>query len=201
MPFEPQPFLFQNRIGETGAWPIWVIDHHYSDGNRTAIGKLVYQAKYLYDETSSAELQEIVKTTVKNLIKLKLPITLFDPEHSADLGRVEAVVAVPFFGFKQLSLPHLIATAISQALDIEDLSNKVRKVRPTDAAKQESNPVVDSSVFEVEPLSPGQRILLVDDLYRSGATLESLAVQVRRSSPRSLSGFCATKVRVGMAFR
>ena len=126
---------------------------------------------------------------------------MFDPAHPADLGRVEAVVAVPFFGFKQLSLPHLIASAISQALDIEDLSNKVRKVRPTDAAKQESNPVVDSSIFEVEPLSPGQRILLVDDLYRSGATLESLAVEVRRSSPRSLSGFCATKVRVGMALR
>ena len=199
MPSEPEPVLFQNRIGGAGGWPIWVIDHHYSDEDRTATGKLVYQAKYLHDETSMAELYEIVKVTVNKI--LKLPTLFSDPDHLADLRRVDAVIAVPFFGSKEISLPHFMATAISRALDVEDLSNKVRKVRPTSAAKQESKPVVDISVFEAEPMPTWHRILLVDDLYRSGATLESLAVNVRRSGPRSLVGFCATKVRVGMALR
>jgi len=199
MPFEPEPILFQNRIGGAGGWPIWVIDHHYSDEGRTATGKLVYQAKYLHHETSMAELNEIIEATVNKI--LKLPSLFSDPEHPADLRKVDAVIAVPFFGPKAISLPHLIAKEICRALDIEDLSNKVRKVRSTSAAKQESKPVVDASVFEAELMPAGHRILLVDDLYRSGATLESLAVKVRSSGPRSLVGFCATKVRVGMALR
>lgn len=192
MSITPEPLLLQNCIGETSPWPIWVIDHHYRDGCRTAVGELVYRAKYLNDETSSAELKEIIKSTVKILTSLK---------HSANLCRVNAVVAVPFFGAKQISLPHQIATVISQALDVEDLSNKVRKIKPTDAVKQEAKPVVDDSVFQADPVFQGQCILLVDDLYRSGATLESIAVNVRGSGALSLIGFCATKVLIGMARR
>jgi len=98
-------------------------------------------------------------------------------------------------------LPHQIATVISQALDVEDLSNKVRKIKPTDAVKQEAKPVVDDSVFQADPVFQGQCILLVDDLYRSGATLESIAVNVRGGGALSLIGFCATKVLIGMARR
>jgi len=43
-----------------------------------------------------------------------------------------------------------------------------------------------------------ERVLLVDDLYSTGATLESVALRLREAGVHDFVGFCATKVGYGM---
>jgi predicted amidophosphoribosyltransferase len=92
-----------------------------------------------------------------------------------------------------------MAKAISKELGVIDLSEKVKKLTPTKMKHEE--PEVSPGIYQVEALGKLGQVLLVDDLYRSGATLESVAVQLRSHAVREVIGFCATKVRAGLRDR
>lgn len=154
---------------------------------RTEYGELLYQAKYQENSQSVQKLMLIVQQAIRHIDALPI---------SAPQLKVDAVMAVPFFGVKNFSLPHLTAEVIAETLGIPNLSPIVVKTRSTQPAK--IAPIVDPIPFQILQELDGSRILLVDDLFRTGSTLESVSTKIRESGAKSVTGFCITKAITGM---
>lgn len=112
------------------------------------------------------------------------------------LDGVSAVVAVPCNPPKNRSLPLEIAEAAANALKVPDLSTEVVKIWATPTAKL--NPALHADTYRVRSRLDGECILLVDDLYHTGTTLESVATQLRAANAAHVVGLCVTKVHKGM---
>jgi predicted amidophosphoribosyltransferase len=116
------------------------------------------------------------------------------------LTLVDAVCAVPFFENRALSVPHVLAAKVAEALQVEDLSSHVSKTRSTEPSKFNSDHTVDGTQFTMEAAVRGRRIAVVDDVVMSGATLASLAKALLRDGAHSAEvGLCATRARYGMS--
>lgn len=174
----------------TRFWPVWIVDNHYDFevGSRTETGKLVYLSKYQFDEQSCRKLSEVVSNAAKWAAEM--------PQRHG-LVAVDAIMAVPYFGDKQLSVPHRMAQTISAVLGVPDCSNQVQKVKQTEPAKTTPG-VLNPDAYRANLSSALERVLLVDDLYSTGATLESVALRLREAGVHDFVGFCATKVGYGM---
>ena len=110
------------------------------------------------------------------------------------LRELDAICAVPYFGNKDLSVPHVLAAHLASALQVEDLSRQIRKTRFTSPSKNTQAFSIDSTQFEADPEVSGRRIALVDDVVRNGSTLASLASALRRDGASSAAvGLCATR--------
>lgn len=172
------------------SWPVWIVDNHYDFevGSRTETGNLVYESKYKFNEQSCRKLKEVVSDAAKWAAEMPQRHGLVD---------VDAIMAVPYFGDKQLSVPHQMAQTISAVLGVPDCSNQVQKVKQTEPAK--TNPgTLNPDAYRANLSSALKRVLLVDDLYSTGATLESVGLRLREAGVQDLVGFCATKVGYGM---
>lgn len=180
---------FFSHLGP-GRWDVWAIDNYFDPltRERTGPGDLTYRAKYQTDSTAADRLADrVAEFTAGN--------------HRARLfgfDTIEAVCAVPYHGSKKLSLPHIIATRVAAAIGVPDLSSSATKTRATNPTKLVTNPVVDPSQFAVDWHHAERRVLVIDDVYRSGATLESLATQLRAAGVTPVAGVCATRATRGM---
>lgn len=184
------------RIGvpSVAAWHVWVLSDHYepvpSTGGRrrTYLGELTYAAKYGLDRRAL----ELLTTAAQHCVR---QLRLFPPRADA-LSAVTAVTAVPCYSPKDVSVPHAVAQAAAHALGVPDISSTVVKTRETPAAK--SNPGLHPDAYEARVRLDGQYVLLVDDLYRTGTTLESVAVKLRAAGAAHIVGLCITKAHKGM---
>ena len=176
--------LFFNRLVEKG-WEVWVLDNYSVPGTneRTYDGQLLYSAKY-------AGVSEAAQTLGERLARTARALTA----SRAGLAGIEAVCAVPYFGGnRSISVPHILATSIAAELGIPDRSDLVSKVRETAPAKGAPAAVVDPSQFEARWTAPERRVLLVDDVYRSGGTLASLAQALQTSNLIPVAGIAALR--------
>ncbi len=182
-------------VPPTRAWHAWVLSDHYESvasaggRRRTYLGDLVYRAKYCEDRRAMEALLTAIRHCVLQLQQL--------PPRTDALGTVTAVMAVPCNPPKAVSLPHEIAAVAAGALGVPDISSTVVKTRQTHAAK--THPGMHSDAYEVRQHLGGQFVLLVDDLYHTGATLESVASQVRAVGAAHVVGLCVTKAHQGMS--
>jgi len=184
-----QPVLVDKRRSDPSQWFTWILSLHYQPGGiiRTDYGELLYQAKYQGNSESVQNLMLIVQQSIRHIHALPI---------SAPQLNVDAVMAVPFYGVKDVSLPHLTADVIAETLGIPNLSPIVVKIRSTQPAK--IAPIVNPTPFKILQELDGSRILLVDDLFRTGSTLESVSTKIRASGAKSVTGFCITKAITGM---
>ena len=67
-----------------------------------------------------------------------------------------------------------------------------------DTAKAKLNPSVNPAAYEILRSLDGLNVLIVDDLFHTGSTLESVAIKVREAGAKSVTGFCLTKVNKGL---
>jgi predicted amidophosphoribosyltransferase len=182
-------------VPPTRTWHAWVLSDHYepvaSAGGRcrTYLGDLVYRAKYCEDRRALDSLLTAIRHCVLQLQQL--------PRRIDALGAVTAVMAVPCNPPKPVSLPHEIAAVAAAALGVPDFSSEVVKTRQTRAAK--TNPGLHSEAYEVRGHLNGEFVLLVDDLYHTGTTLESVALQLRAAGAAHVVGLCVTKAHQGMS--
>lgn len=182
-------------VPSIGTWHAWVLSDHYErvasprGRQRTYLGDLVYRAKYCEERCAIEELTTAIRHCVRQL-------QLFS-RRADGLASVTAVTAVPCFPPKALSLPHEIALAAADALRVRDISSLFFKTRTTLAAK--TNPGLHPDAYEVRERLDGEQVLIVDDLYHTGATLESVAVQLRAAGAAHIVGLCVTKVHQGMS--
>ena len=172
-------------------WVVWVVENHwdFEQGGLTPTGLLTRRAKYDFDRTAAVQLTRKVAALASALVRT---------DEFGDQP-IEAVCAVPFAGSKQVSVPHLLADAVVKAIRAADRSHLVTKVKETDPAKLEHSPEVDPTLFRIEWNSRARRVLLIDDVYRSGATLESLHAAFRKIGIEPVGAICATRAHKGMA--
>lgn len=135
--------------------------HEQFDTKRTELGELVYKLKYKRDTNVLEEIAQIVASF-------------------SSFKTIDIIIPVPPSNISRTFQPVLeIAKQVGSLLDIQVLPNAVRKIKNTPELKnvstQQEKYDILKDVFEViEPSIKGKTILVLDDLYRSGATLRAI---------------------------
>jgi competence protein ComFC len=133
--------------------------HPIFDNTRSEIGELLYQFKYRNDQNA---LQQIVRTLVEYLgDKIK--------------GRIELILPVPPSDPTR-TVTSQIAQGLAKGLQLVFSSSALTKSKNTNELKSMTDPEERKKVlegaFKVDKQQvEGKAVLLVDDVYRSGATL------------------------------
>lgn len=130
---------------------------------RTELGELLFQLKYRSDSKSLAG---IVATAVHFIRSWKPDLTI--------------VAAVPASKRRRHQPVVLIAEGIAEKLDIPFKRNAVRRILEVPELKgvydyAERVRLLESAHEVNAKVVRDERVLLIDDLYRSGATMDSVA--------------------------
>jgi competence protein ComFC len=136
--------------------------HPRFETNRSEIGELLYKAKYHSDQT----VIPVIAETVGSFVESFLPA-------------MDLIVPVPPSTPRREQPLTLIARALAAKMNVALSDDCVWKIRETPHLKNADDydqrwRLLDGA-FEVDPkLTAGKTLLLFDDLYRSGATLNAI---------------------------
>jgi phosphoribosylpyrophosphate synthetase len=171
----------------------WVAGKHYDLdlGSRSALGSLVRKSKTYGDDPG-----DIVSAHQLAGILIDVVSATFATRYS--LEKINAVVHVPAFPPKRpFNLPTILAEDICNSFSWHNTSPSFLKIRETPEAKFGLKEDA-SSAYVFEGRLEGSNILIVDDLYSTGQTLNMLAGVLVRAGASRVYGLCATKVIRGM---
>ncbi|MGO9604740.1 MAG: ComF family protein [Candidatus Binataceae bacterium] len=153
------------------------------DTERSEVGELLYKLKFSRDQSVVPAIAEALEEFVKS----------WNPP-------VDAIVPVPPSSERSLQPVMTLATELSSRLGIE-LVDCVKKVRETPQLKNVTD--LDERLRLLEGLHQidpsairGRKILLFDDLYRSGATMNAITdVLYDESGVADVFALAATRTR------
>jgi competence protein ComFC len=159
--------------------------HPIFDTQRSELGELLFKFKYRNDQ---AALGEILKVAVGYFAE-RAP------------GRIDLILPIP------PSNPHRVVTkriaqGLAEGLRLVYSESALLKVKSTNELKSVADPEVRKEIlggaFQVQrPEVEGKSVLLVDDLYRSGATLEAATEAVlSQGNPKAVYVLALTRTRV-----
>jgi predicted amidophosphoribosyltransferase len=142
---------------------------HYGVGNsRSAIGELEKCAKFDGDINAKTQLVAILKRAFDRL------------HHSRGIS---ALVSVPASVNGRQSLPNHLASRLSAELGLPDLTASLRWDGPKGQIKelgvQEKWAALEKVGLSVDGTVAGKNLLLIDDMYQSGATAHFVASRLR----------------------
>jgi competence protein ComFC len=133
--------------------------HDKYDTKRSEMGELVYQLKYKHDDT-------VVQKIVDLLLQIK------------GLEKMDCLIAIPPSNLKRKHQPvFLVATELGKRLNIPVYTDYLIKNTTvelksvTDPTKRVELLKKSMSIYKKYNIS-NQNVLLIDDLYRSGSTLQ-----------------------------
>ncbi len=158
--------------------------HPQFETHRTGIGELLFRLKYRSDETAVAELVEAALIFIK---KWGVQPSIIVPVPPTRTHR------------KLQPVIHL-ADGLGAKLKILATHNAIRKQKQFAELKNvydgEARRKLLEGAFDVNSSRvKGHRVLLVDDLYRSGATMNAIAAVLLRSSADAVFAFAFTQTR------
>jgi len=157
--------------------------HPEFDTKRSPIGELVYRLKYKSD---SKAIEPIVQT-VKDFLR------------GWDI-HPNLLVAVPPSNVARRNQPVIeIARRLSQITGLQLGEQCVKKVKKTsqlkDGADFDEKVEVLKDAFEISEDVAGKKILIFDDLYDSGATMNTIAEGLWKKGARSVYALTLTRTR------
>lgn len=170
-----------------GPWRAgWALDFHSRfDGDnqqRGLIGELIYRLKYRGEQEVATELAAQWVALLRQHPELPAP---------------DAVIAIPPTTVREFEPVGILALALAEQLNVLMLSGvlvKTRATRPqkemTSLAQKQANV---SGVFRVNGDVRGKQLILVDDLYDSGATLSEAARLLTRGGAAGIVVLACTK--------
>jgi ATP-dependent DNA helicase RecQ len=170
----------------TGNWHIgFALDFHSSfkgtDWNRSGIGDLVYRLKYQSDATA---LPALIEHT-RNLFNAHTEMNQFD-----------ILLPVPSSTQREFSPVHEFCKALSSAFN-KPTQTSIAKTRQTQPQKEmHTLPQKRDNVagaFAVNGDINTKHILLVDDLFDSGATLEEITRLLRKHGAANINVLTLTR--------
>lgn len=113
-----------------------------------------------------------------------------------ELSQVDALVPVPPSTPRAVDPVTLFCGSMAKALDLP-VMRCVERARPTKPQKEMHTLAQKranvAGVFTVNASLAGKRVLLIDDLYDSGATLDEVAKALTRAGARSISVLTLTR--------
>jgi adenine/guanine phosphoribosyltransferase-like PRPP-binding protein len=174
-PFDVEAFLSRPHPRQLpGIWDAgWALDFHSqfagANWNRSETGELAYRLKYQGDLSALPALVEQAMTLIAD-----------HPE----LAQVDAVVPVPPSRLGLNDPVSSFAKALTQRLGLELLPVLI-KSRQT-APQKEMHTLAQKRVnvagaFDLQSPVKGKHLLVIDDLFDSGATLEEIHRLLRRA--------------------
>jgi competence protein ComFC len=190
-----------NPIPLRGAWTRgWALDRHtisstflgYNesgyeqyDTTRSPLGELLYQLKYREQNTVD---------------QVAGAMAGFFDDKPNTLGRIDLVVPVPPSRTRRVQPVVAVATAIAARLDKRFSGDALRKTKETPGLKDvhdaEERRDLLRGAFEVDASQvKGAGILLIDDLYRSGATANAVTVELFAAGAARVYFLAATRTR------
>lgn len=155
------------------------------DNTRSEIGELLYQFKYRNDRNA---LQQIVRATIEYLgDKVK--------------GKIELILPVPPSNPTR-TVTSQIAQGLANDLHVGFSNTALTKVKNTSELKSVTDPeerrkVLEGSFKVDKQQLEGKSVLLLDDVYRSGATLITATEAVTgQGNPKAVYVLAITRTRV-----
>jgi competence protein ComFC len=183
-----------------GSWTEgWVLDLHTSSSTylgddefghpqfetvRTEIGELLFKLKYRNDEGAAADLADAAEGFIRSW--------------RTDFS---VIVPVPPTRKYRAFQPVLrLASEIGLRLAVPVAADAVRKLKSFSELKNvydaEERRKLLEGAFEVNPKHvSGERVLLFDDLYRSGATMNAIAERITAAGASQVFAFAFTQTR------
>jgi len=152
---------------------------------RTALGQLVYDLKYGQKKVNAKKLARVLAEWSRRKF---------------DLDRIDGVLGIPPSTTRKFQPVAAIVKRMSEILSLPDLSRKLRKTKATKSLKNILDPVeradelAGAFSFDRDPRI--KSILLIDDLYRSGATAGEVARALKKGGVSKVYLVTATKTRV-----
>jgi predicted amidophosphoribosyltransferase len=163
----------------------WALDVHSryfgSVWQRSCVGELAYRLKYEGD-----------RTALPDLIAVAMNLIAANPQ----LGRVDAVAPIPPTMERESHPVDLFADALAQRLrrPVARCLHKTRVTQPQKElqtlAQKRANV---AGAFAVHAAVKGMRLLLVDDLFDSGATLEEATRTLLQAGAAGVNVLTMTK--------
>lgn len=137
--------------------------HPQFESKRSELGELLYRLKFRRDQSVIPEIAEVVGTFVESY-----------------LPRVDLIVPAPPSTPRREQPVALLARAIGERIGLPVSEDCVWKVRETSQLKNvfdfdERFHLLDGAFQLDSSVTKGKTVLLFDDLYRSGATLNAVA--------------------------
>lgn len=157
--------------------------HPEFETHRTKIGELIYRLKYKTDETALIEIGDVAEMFIRSW---GIDTSLIVPVPPTAARSIQPVFQIADEIGARLQVP-VAKTAIRKSKQIPELKNiydfSERRLLLEDAF------TVNTSMVE------RQRILLVDDLYRSGATMSAVAEALRTAGAATIFALALTQTR------
>jgi predicted amidophosphoribosyltransferase len=152
-------------------------------GGRSEIGELEYQAKFHKDAGA-----------IEDLIKRCRSVIRLLPYYSD----ADAICAVPPREGKEFDLPTIIAGRLAKKLDIPDLTRKIKWKGDKPSLKEvpfsEKWDALAATGIESEDIR-AKSVVLLDDLYQSGITIQFVARQLLKAGAKQVFGLTLVKSR------
>ena len=160
------------------------------DTERTPIGELLFKFKYRDDSSALVTICD----TAAQFLKAKL----------LSVAHIQRIVTVPPSSHRKLQPATLIATGIAERLGISYNPDSLERISTGTAAKNtddlDERRESQSKAFRLAPGTKFQNlyVLLIDDVYSSGATSEAAArVLLSEGGAAEVFFFAVTKTRKG----
>ena len=157
--------------------------HAVYDTVRSEVGELVYRLKYQGDQSTAPRLARVVAEFISSKKLL-----------------IEVVVPLPPSKQRSVQPVRSIAASVAKRLDIAYDSRALRKVRESPELKSMTElkdrraALAGAFIASAEALE-GKSVLLLDDLYRSGASMEEAARAIRKSGAKAVYALALTRTR------
>jgi predicted amidophosphoribosyltransferase len=152
---------------------------------RTALGQLVYDLKYNQKKINAKKLARVLAEWSRRKF---------------DLDKIDGILGVPPSTTRKFQPVAAIVKRMSEILSLPDLSKKLRKTRATRSLKNVLDPDERgkelAGAFAFDREQGVRRLLLVDDLYRSGTTAGEVARTLKKAGVSKVYLVTATKTRV-----
>jgi len=159
-------------------------EHYVSPDRRSKIGELEHTAKY---EGNSAAKRQLVGILLE----------IYKRMHGS--RKIDGILSVPPSVAGKQSLPNYLAAALAPLTGVPDLTDQLNWNGPKGSIKELG---VDAKWGALEQVGmtvgegvTGKNLLLVDDMYQSGATAHFVASQLRNAGANELHLLAVSKGR------
>jgi competence protein ComFC len=157
--------------------------HEQFDTRRTEVGELLYRLKYRNDVSAIGEIGDVAEQFIRSW---QIEFDIIVPAPPTRIRRVQPLHQITDELARRFAVP--VVKAVSKnAAGAAELKN-LREFHERHAVLQGALSVRDQAVA-------GKRVLLIDDLIRSGATLGAVAAVLADAGAAIIFAFALTKTR------